>query len=54
MSKEEKFEFDIANLKKEYKDRDGGYSDYVLEYYEKLFSIALITALTEPSVPAFS
>ena len=31
----------IQNLIKEYRERDGGYSDYILEYYEKLFTLEL-------------
>lgn len=31
----------IQNLRKEYADRDNGYSDYILEYYENLFRIEL-------------
>lgn len=31
----------IANLRREYKERDDGYSDYILEYYEKLFCMEL-------------
>ena len=31
----------INNLRKEYRDRDDGYSDYILEYYEKLFCLEI-------------
>ena len=31
----------INNLRKEYRDRDDGYSDYILEYYEKLFCLKI-------------
>lgn len=37
----------IENLRKEYKERDNGYRDYILEYYEKLFSIEITASQNE-------
>ena len=36
----------IENLTKEYKERDGGYNDYILECYKKLFSIERTRPIT--------
>ena len=43
----------INNLRKEYRDRDNGYNDYVLEDYEKLFCLEMTNPENRPKLEIY-